>query len=89
MKKLMICVLGLTCLFALAGCSKTYANGEVYVYNWGEYIDESLLDAFEEQNNCNVLMDLGESNEIFYSKVFAGTTVYDVVCPSDYMVQKM
>ncbi len=35
------------------------------------------------------MMDLGESNEIFYSKVFAGTTVYDVVCPSDYMVMKM
>ena len=57
--------------------------------NWGEYIDEELITAFEEEYNCNVLMDLGESNEIFYSKVKAGTTVYDVVCPSDYMVEKM
>ena len=57
--------------------------------NWGEYIDESLLDAFEDLYDCNVVMDLGESNEIFYSKVRGGTTVYDVVCPSDYMVEKM
>ena len=57
--------------------------------NWGEYIDESLLDDFETLYNCEVQMDLGESNEIFYSKVSAGTTVYDVVCPSDYMVEKL
>ena len=57
--------------------------------NWGEYVDESLLTAFENKYNCNVLMDLGESNEIFYSKLKAGTTVYDVITPSDYMVEKM
>jgi spermidine/putrescine-binding protein len=57
--------------------------------NWGEYIDEDILDAFEEKYNCNVSMDLGDSNEIFYSMVRSGTTVYDVVCPSDYMVEKM
>ena len=57
--------------------------------NWGEYIDESLLVEFENKYNCNVLMDLGESNEIFYSKLKAGTTVYDVITPSDYMVEKM
>ena len=34
-------------------------------------------------------MELGESNEIFYSKVSSGTTCFDVVCPSDYMVLKM
>ena len=57
--------------------------------NWGEYIDEEVLQAFEDKYNCTVSMDLGESNEIFYSKVRGGTTVYDVVCPSDYMVEKM
>ena len=57
--------------------------------NWGEYIDETLLEDFEALYNCEVQMDLGESNEIFYSKVSAGTTIYDVVCPSDYMVEKL
>ena len=57
--------------------------------NWGEYIDESLIESFEEKYNCTVIMDLADSNELFYSKVSSGTTVYDVVCPSDYMVGKM
>ena len=73
-------------LFALSSCTNRIT---LLFLNWGEYIDESLLDEFEDLHNCNVSMDLGESNEIFYSKVFAGTTVYDVVCPSDYMVMKM
>ena len=57
--------------------------------NWGEYIDETLIEKFEEKYNCTVMMDLADSNELFYSKVSSGTTVYDVVCPSDYMVGKM
>lgn len=57
--------------------------------NWGEYIDEDVIGEFEKKYNCEVMMDLGDSNELFYSKLSAGTTVYDVMCPSDYMVLKM
>lgn len=57
--------------------------------NWGEYIDEDMIAEFEETYHCEVIMDLGDSNEIFYSKVRGGTTLYDVVVPSDYMVEKM
>ncbi|MCR5112464.1 MAG: hypothetical protein K6A63_00850 [Acholeplasmatales bacterium] len=76
---------------ALAATSLTSCSGgdTLLFLNWGEYVDETLLDAFEEKYNCTVQMDLGESNEIFYSKVKGGTTVYDVVCPSDYMVEKL
>ena len=73
-------------IFVLSSCSNRIT---LLFLNWGEYVDESILEAFEDKYNCNVSMDLGESNEIFYSKVLAGTTVYDVVCPSDYMVMKM
>ena len=80
-----LALLGLASL-SLASCS----NKQTLLFlNWGEYIDETMLDAFEQKYNCEVLMDLGDSNEIFYSKVRGGTTVYDVVCPSDYMVEKM
>ncbi len=73
-------------VFSLASCG----NRNILLFlNWGEYIDETLLEAFEEKYNCTVHMDLGDSNEIFYSKVRGGTTVYDVVCPSDYMIEKM
>ena len=57
--------------------------------NWGEYIDEAMIEEFEKEYNCEVVMYLGDSNEIFYSKVRGGTTCYDVVVPSDYMVKKM
>lgn len=73
-------------MFTLASCK---GRNILLFLNWGEYIDESLIEIFEEEYNCTVYMDLGESNEIFYSKVRGGTTVYDVVCPSDYMIEKM
>lgn len=76
---------GLTAL-TLSSCG---SKDVLLFLNWGEYIDETLLEDFERLYNCEVQMDLGESNEIFYSKVSAGTTVYDVVCPSDYMVEKL
>ena len=57
--------------------------------NWGEYIDDSLVEEFENIYNVDVITDLADSNEIFYSKIKSGTTVYDVVCPSDYMVEKL
>lgn len=76
----------LVMIFSLTSCG----GRQILLFlNWGEYIDETLLEAFEEKYNCTVYMDLGESNEIFYSKVRGGTTVYDVVCPSDYMIEKM
>jgi spermidine/putrescine-binding protein len=85
----------LTSLFLIISCALIFTltscgRGDVLLFlNWGEYIDEELIEAFEEEYNVTVNMDLGDSNEIFYSKVKSGTTVYDVVCPSDYMVEKM
>ena len=78
MKKLMIGILGLTCLFALAGCSKTYANGEVYVYNWGEYCDPETLEMFEEEYDIKVIYDEYETNEIMYPKVSLPFRLYDL-----------
>lgn len=74
--------------FVLCLCSCQRKNILLFL-NWGEYVDESMIEEFEKQYNCEVMLDLGESNELFYSKVSAGTTCYDVVCPSDYMVLKM
>ncbi len=70
-------------------CSSCQSRNVLLFLNWGEYIDEEMLEEFEKTYHCEVVMDLGESNELFYSKVSAGTTCYDIVCPSDYMVLKM
>lgn len=77
----------------LSGCGKKEAKagsaGEVYVYNWGEYIDESVIKQFEEETGIKVVYDLFETNEEMYPVIQAGAVKYDVVCPSDYMIQKM
>ena len=62
---------------------------EINVYNWGEYIDPDVLTMFEEETGIEVVYDEFETNEIMYPKVESGASVYDVICPSDYMIQKM
>lgn len=74
------------------GCSEDtteYANGEVNVYNWGEYIDPEVIEEFEETYQIKVNYKTFTDNEMMYSKISSGTTHFDVVCPSDYMIQKM
>ncbi|MGM9538551.1 MAG: PotD/PotF family extracellular solute-binding protein [Candidatus Onthomonas sp.] len=78
-------------VLALAGCGGGSSGSEevVYVYNWGEYIDESVIPLFEEETGIKVIYDTFETNEAMYPIIEQGQAVYDVVCPSDYMIQKM
>lgn len=76
-------------VLALAGCGAGADQEVVYVYNWGEYIDESVIPQFEEETGIKVIYDTFETNEAMYPIIEQGQTVYDVVCPSDYMIQKM
>ena len=85
-KRFLSFIASIMLLLAITSCG---SKPVLLFLNWGEYIDEDMISAFEKKENCIVLMDLAESNELFYSKVRAGTTVYDVVAPSDYMVEKM
>ena len=96
LKKLLALTLcGAMAMTTLAGCGKgaessgSGDNGELYVYNWGEYIDPETLDMFEEETGITVIYDEFDTNETMYPKVEAGAYAYDVICPSDYMVQKM
>lgn len=93
LKLLAFGALSLLSITLLSGCGKKEAKagsaGEVYVYNWGEYIDESVIKQFEEETGIKVVYDLFETNEEMYPVIQAGAVKYDVVCPSDYMIQKM
>ena len=85
---LLCCVLT---AFILTGCGSkaSSSNGEVIVYNWGEYIDPDVITAFEEETGIKVVYDEFETNEIMYPKVETGASEYDIICPSDYMISKM
>lgn len=91
MKKLFtVLVLLFMSMTFLTACGKNSGkNGEVYVYNWGEYIDPETITMFEEETGIKVIYDEFETNEIMYPKVEAGASSYDVICPSDYMIDKM
>lgn len=92
-------VLMLTCLL-LPSCGNRQTEGEnapfaggvgvtINVYNWGEYIDQSVLDVFTERTGINVNYTTYASNEEMYSKIVSGAASYDVIIPSDYMIAKM
>lgn len=91
MKKLIaLACITATTVATLSGCgSSENTNGEVIVYNWGEYIDPEVIEMFEEETGIKVIYDEYETNETMFPKVEAGATQYDLVCPSDYMIHKM
>ena len=72
-----------------SGDASSEISDELYVYNWGEYIDEDVITQFEDETGIRVVYDLFETNEEMYPIIEAGAVTYDVVCPSDYMIQKM
>lgn len=62
------------------------------VYNWGEYIDDEEIDVitqFERLTGCEVNYTTFESNENMYSKLSGGGVSYDIVIPSDYMIERL
>ena len=75
--------------FFYSAQNRSIAADKVIVYNWGEYIDPEVIDMFEEETGITVVYEEFETNESMYPKVQAGAVSYDVVCPSDYMIQRM
>lgn len=67
----------------------TGTAGVVNVYNWGEYIDMSVLEDFEAETGIKVNYQTFESNEALYGKLAGGAGGYDVIIPSDYMIGQL
>ena len=61
---------------------------EVHVYNWSDYIDESLLAKFEEETGIKLVYDVFDSNELLETKLLAGASGYDVVVPTGSFLQR-
>lgn len=84
-------LLGLILLLAVVILSSCQRNDRVVlnVYNWGDYLDESVIRDFEKKYNIKVNYDTFSTNEDMYVKLKAGGTDYDVVFPSDYIIERM
>ncbi len=72
-----------------AGCGKNTDRVTINVYNWGDYIDEDTIRDFEKIYNIRVNYDQFATNEEMYVKIKSGSSKYDVLFPSDYMIERM
>ena len=94
MKKIALILLvalmvGAASSFALAEADKPFAGTEIKVYNWYDYIDPDVLDIFEEETGIHVNYVNFSQNEDMYTRLSTGAEVYDVVIPSEYMIQRL
>lgn len=94
MKKALVSLVLAVCILisvlSFAGCTdNTGDTVTLNVYNWGEYIDQDVLDKFTEQTGIEVNYTTYASNEEMYAKIVSGAASYDVVVPSEYMIAKM
>jgi len=74
-------------LFALTACNR--GENEIRVFNWGNYLDESILAEFTAQTGISVVYTTFASNEEMYARVTGAGGGFDVLFPSDYMIERM
>ena len=80
--------------FVLLGCSEDRSK-ILKVYNWADYIDEELIGEFEQWyeeqtgESVTIIYQTFDINETMLSKIELGHEDYDVVCPSDYIIERM
>ncbi len=72
----------------LSGCGGK-KRVTINVFNWGEYIGETVIEEFEKKYNIKVNYEVFETNEDMYIKIKSGGANYDVAIPSDYMIKRM
>ena len=96
MKKLLISALSILVICLGLLYSRNYIDssnsGEkqtLTIFNWGEYIDPDLIKKFEAETGIKVVYETFDSNEAMLTKIQSGSTPYDLVIPSDYMIKKM
>lgn len=73
-------------IVASLGCAKR-ETPVLHVYTWADYIKPEVVQRFERENRCRVVIDTFDSNEAMYAKLKAGATGYDLLTPSSYQVQ--
>lgn len=79
---------------AMCGCMLLTNTGceqkeKLYLFNWGDYMDPDVIEAFEEEYNVKVVCEYFETNEAMYTKVVSGASDYDILVPSEYMIERL
>jgi len=95
MKRIVFLLTALMIVFT--GCAKNpendpnkpFAGTTINVYNWGDYIAEDTIERFTKETGIKVVYETFDSNESMYAKYKSGAVNYDVLIPSDYMIEKL
>lgn len=89
MKKALSLVLVVISTICIYSCgNKIEYTGDVYVYNFGDYMADEAIEIFEKETGIRVHQDVFEANEEALPVVESGAK-YDVICISDYMIERM
>lgn len=82
-------VSSIVALSLLIPVSSAFAQtrGVVNIYSWADYVDEDVIRDFEKEFGIRVNYDTYSNNEELHAKLLGGATGYDVIFPSDYMVE--
>lgn len=73
----------------LEASSGMTGGNTIVFYNWGDYIDPALISEFEEETGYRIIYETFDSNEAMFSKVQQGGTTYDILVPSEYMIEQL
>ncbi len=95
-KRFLLSIIGVVCI-SIASCLEASAAREnvLKVYNWADYMDESLLDEFEEWyleetgERVKIIYQTFDLNEVALAKVERAKADYDLMCPSEYIIERM
>lgn len=87
-RKMLTLLFGLSAIFLVA-CSGGADQEVVSFYNWGGTLKDEVLVKFEEETGIKVIYSEFDENENMYTVVKNSPTDYDLIVPSDYMVEKM
>lgn len=69
--------------------SKLFSKSELYIYSWADYLDPSTIPEFQKRYGVRVIYDTFASNEALLAKLQAGGCEYDLIVPTNYMVQHL
>lgn len=85
MKKSLLVIVLVAIVFTLISCEQ---GPTLHLYNWGEYIDDELVKAYEEESGIRVKQIAFDSNEVAVTQIKGGNQ-YDLVIPSDYAIEQL
>ena len=96
-RNVLVPAVAVVCVLAIVAGVVTYNNKKqplpfegqtLRIYNWGEYVGEHIIQDFQKETGATVLLENFDSNEQMYIKVANGEA-YDILVPSDYMIQRL